>query len=212
MLFDFGHTLFDTGSSVDFLVERSARLGRPLGHAQAHDLWEDARLRSRTPVEITKGRDRTPTLHRQCWIDLWAPIEALCPGLTGELYELETTYRGWQPYTDTRDVVDRLRRRHIVVVVVSDVAFDLRPILAHYGIEVDDVVLSYEHGALKADGPHLFRVALERNDLVAADSIFVGDNPANDGQSITAGVASLLLPPAATGHARGLSLVESLLK
>ena len=66
VLFDFGHTLFDTSASVDFVVEWSAGTESPLDHPVAAELWEAARVRSRSADEIAKGRDRSPDLHRSC--------------------------------------------------------------------------------------------------------------------------------------------------
>lgn len=208
VLFDWGHTLFETGSSVAFLVD----LARAAGHrASAHDLeacWEAARVRSRSAEELAKGRDLSPELHRACWFALWAELDALVPGAAAALYEHETSAAGWQPYPDTRAVLEGLASRGVPVVVVSDVAFDLRPIFDHYGLRhlAKDFVLSGEHGTIKPDGT-LFTIALGLAGVSADRALMVGDNPANDGTAAAVGIRTLLLPVTPPGTPRGLGAV-----
>ena len=212
VLFDFGHTLFETGSSVDFIVDWSARAGRPIEADEAFSLWEAARVASRTPEEIAKGRDRTAALHHTCWTALWQPLDALCPGLADELHRYESSPAGWQPYSDTESVLRAVRARGLGVAVVSDVAFDLRLILGHYGLGdlVDSYVLSYERGSIKPDGK-LFGIACDELGISTAAALMVGDNPVNDGVAVTVGIRTLLLPIPSAGQPRGLSAVLDLL-
>ena len=88
VLFDWGHTLFDTPGSAEFVVSFAADAGTSLTHAEAHLLWNDARMRSRRADEIAKGRDKSAALHRGCWMALWADLERRCPGISEPLYEL----------------------------------------------------------------------------------------------------------------------------
>lgn len=208
VLFDWGHTLFETGSSIDFVVDRAATLGADVPRTTWERVWEDARQRSRTPAEIAKGRDLSPELHRRCWLELWAELDALCPGLAEELYTHETSAAGWQPYSDTRATLEALRDRGIPVVVVSDVAFDLRPIFEHHSMLdlVHDFVLSGEHGTIKPDG-RLFHIALDLLGVAPGRALMVGDNPANDGAAVTVGIRTLLLPD----HPHSLAPVLALL-
>lgn len=205
VLLDWGHTLFDTPGSVDFIVEWASRNGSPIDHDEARDLWDGARRRSRSAEEIAKGRDKSAALHRACWIALWADLDARLPGIATELYEFETTAAGWSPYVDTGEVLRALADRGVPAVIVSDVPFDLRPILAHYGLAdlIHTFVLSGEHGTIKPE-LRLFGIALEAVGVEAADALMVGDNHINDGAAIDAGIRTLLLPPAAHGEPRGL--------
>ena len=57
VLFDWGHTLFDTAGSVEFIVEWAARSGRPVTSDEAARLHLAALQRSRRPDELAKGRD-----------------------------------------------------------------------------------------------------------------------------------------------------------
>lgn len=212
VFFDFGHTLFDTGSSVAFLVRESAALGHPLGAAEAEALWLDARARSRTAEEMALGRDLGPEQHRRCWLGLWSAIEARCPGLTERLYVFETTADGWAPYVDARAVLTELRRRDVGVAVISDTGWDLRPVFEHHDLArfVDTFVMSYQHGVTKP-APVLFRTACERLEVEPAEALMVGDNHRNDGGAIDAGVRTLLLPLVPSGTPRGLAAVLGIL-
>jgi FMN phosphatase YigB (HAD superfamily) len=212
VLLDFGHTLFDTAGSVDFIVDWSAQHGHPIAHLDAHDVWDTARIVSRTPAEIAKGRDRTAALHRSCWVDLWSALDARCPGLADALYDFEKGPRGWTPYVDTIEVLSEIHRRGIPMAVVSDVAFDLRPIFTHHGVDpfVATYVLSYERGSIKPDGK-LFGIACAEIGVTEAEALMVGDNPVNDGVGVTVGVRTLLLPMVPSGTRRGLSAILQLL-
>jgi HAD superfamily hydrolase (TIGR01549 family) len=127
------------------------------------------------------------------------------PGVADDLYEFETSARGWRPFPDTREFLEALAARRLPLVIVSDVPFDLRPILAHYdlGTFVHEYVLSGEHGSVKADG-HLFTLALAAAGVRADEALMVGDNPANDGHAVLHGIRTLLLPLPAPGAERGL--------
>ena len=211
VLFDWGHTLFDTGDSLRFVVERSAALGHPIPLDEAARLHADALVASRRPEELAKGRDLDIERHRACWMDLWQAFEARCPGLAGELWRFETTPAGWQPYPDVAEVLADVRSLGVRIVIVSDVPFDLRSFFVAYDLShlVDAYVLSSEHGVTKAEGG-LFPIALAEAGCSAADALMVGDNPANDGQAPRWGIRTLLLPHVPSGTSRGLRAVVAL--
>ncbi len=211
VLFDFGHTLFDTASSVDFIVQWTTNHGRPLNVADASELWEAARAASRTPAELAKGRDRSAPLHAMCWLDLWADLDAECPGVAAALYDHETGPLGWSPYSDVLGVMAELAAMGVKMAVVSDVAFDLRVLCRYHGIDqfVDAYVLSYERGSIKPDGL-LFAQACDELGVGMDEALMVGDNPANDGAGAPAGVRTLLLPMVPSGQPRGLDIVVHL--
>lgn len=201
---------------MGFIVDWAGRNG-PSGDVQTgadeiRAIWDAARVASRSPAEIAKGRDKSPGLHRSCWIDLWSDLEARWPGVAAPLYEFETSARGWSPYVDTAEVMRAISDRGIPMVVISDVAFDLRPILAHYGLAdmVHTFVLSGEHGTIKPE-LDLFRIALDAVGVPAAEALMVGDNPANDGAAVELGIRTLLLPYVPSGTPRGLWAVIDLI-
>jgi putative hydrolase of the HAD superfamily len=211
VFFDWGHTLFDTASSVDFIVQWAADHGCPLARDEVAELWESARVASRSAEELALGRDKSMEIHHKSWTRLWGPIDELCPGAAQALYHHETSAEGWVPFLDTESVLAELERRKVPVVIVSDVPFDLRPIFAHYGLEhyVHTFVLSGEHGTIKPER-RLFQIALDAVDLAPRDVLMVGDNQVNDGVAIDAGITTLLLPQVASGCPRGLSTVLDL--
>lgn len=211
-MLDWGHTLFDTAGSIEFIVEWAARSGRPVTHDEAARLHLAALQRSRRPDELAKGRDLSVERHRACWIDLWSELERAVPGVTAPLYEVETSAAGWTPYPDTREVLEALADVGVPVAIVSDVPFDLRPIFDHYGLLhlVETFVLSGEHASIKSEGK-LFDIALRTLGLSPRDVLMVGDNPANDGAAVSHGIRTLLLPHPDPGEPRGLAAVLQLI-
>ncbi len=206
VLLDWGHTLFDTVGSVEFIVEYSSGTQHPLSADEAFDLWERARVASRSAEELAKGRDLSLAVHRQCWQSLWTELEQRCPGISDPLYAFEIGPQGWSPYSDTRAFLYGLQDRELPAVIVSDVPFDLRPILAHYDLDrfIHTFVLSGEHGMLKSQ-LGLFHVGLDAVGVPASQAIMVGDNHVNDGAAIDVGIRTLLLPQVAHGRPRGLA-------
>lgn len=205
VLSDWGHTLFDTAGSVGFLERWARSHDVEIATERLDSLYRSAFARSRRPEELAKGRDLSPEMHRRCWLDIFSELDAVLPGVAADLYGFETSADGWRPFPDTRMFLEELAARGLPVVIVSDVPFDLRPILAHYGLAslVHDYVLSGEHGSVKSEG-RLFSIALEAAGVRADEALMVGDNPANDGHAVLHGIRTLLLPLPAPGAERGL--------
>ena len=208
VLSDWGHTLFDTAGSVAFVERWAADRGIRVDPAVLAARYREAFARSRTAEELAKGRDLSPQRHRECWLGLWSEVDALLPGVAPELYEFETGPAGWHPFPDTPAFLERLAALGIPLVIVSDVPFDLRPILDHYGLLslVHTFVLSGEHGSVKAEGT-LFRIALDAVGVRPEEALMVGDNPSNDGFAVFSGIRTVLLPLPAPGQPRGLDTV-----
>ena len=213
VLFDFGHTLFDTADSIELIVRESARLGRPIDLADATVLWNAARERSRTHEEMAKGRDLSAAAHRACWTALFEPLDERCPGLGELLYEFEISPAGWTPYPDVRSVLDALVARGVPLAVVSDTGWDLRPLFAYHGLAsyFTTFVMSYQHGVTKPS-PVLFQAACDALGVGAHEALMVGDNHRNDGGAIDSGLRTLLLPLVPSGTERGLSAVLGIVR
>ena len=116
-------------------------------------------------------------------------------------------------YPDALPVLRSLKKLGCSVTVLSDIHFDIRPLLKEQGADhyIDDYVLSFEHGLQKPD-PRIFELALRRANLSAERVLMVGDRPTHDGAAAEVGLVTLLLPgPGAFGR-RGLSLVEALVR
>jgi putative hydrolase of the HAD superfamily len=79
-------------------------------------------------------------------------------------------------HDDTVPFLESLRERGVRTAFVSNCSSNTRPLLDHLGISglVDEMVLSCEAGAAKPD-PEIYRVALERLGVRAADAVFVDD-------------------------------------
>jgi FMN phosphatase YigB (HAD superfamily) len=213
VLADWGHTLFDTAGSVEFLVRWAESRGHRVPADRIAGEYHAAFARSRSAEELSRGRDKSAARHRECWLGLWSDLEALLPGVAEALYAHETGAQGWVPFADTPGFLLDLQRRGIPLVVVSDVPFDLRPIFAHYGLAqyVHGYFLSGEHGTVKAEGS-LFRMALESVGVWPDEALMIGDNPSNDGFAVFSGIRTLLLPlPPEGDRTRGLSLALDLL-
>ena len=205
VLSDWGHTLFDTAGSVAFLERWAADHRLPVATQRIAALYHGAFARSRSAEELAKGRDKSPEVHRRCWLALWSELDDELPGAAEALYAFETSAAGWVPFPDTPSFLGELLAREIPLVVVSDVPFDLRPIFDHYGLRpyVHGFFLSGEHGTVKAEGA-LFRMALDSVGVAADEALMLGDNPSNDGHAVLHGIRTLLLPLPAPGASRGL--------
>jgi len=208
VLFDFGHTLFGpaerAGRCVTFAAERGIEVDPAEVTARIAAAWD----RARTPAEIAKGRDLNAELHRACWLDLYAPLDELAPGMAAFLYEGETSAVGWAGFVETESVLRTLHGAGVRLAIVSDVGFDLRPVVEAHGLDryVSAYVLSYEHGVTK---PHrtMFERACADLGVVPAHALMVGDSPAADGGAAAVGIPVLLLPPHHDDGPRGLDLV-----
>lgn len=213
VLLDFHHTLVDGGNAADWLVAGWAgREGTPstglgeAGAARVSDfldrIWDHAR-----DIDPRSTRDEGPDRHRAVFLETMAR----CPGVDTELAEsLYTAMPGqWTAYEDTRPVLDSLRQRGIATAIVSNVGFDLRPIIARAGIEVDALVMSYEVGSVKPD-PGIFRRALDLVGAAPEEALMVGDSWRDDAGAAALGIRTLLLPRT-TGRTHGLAAVLGLL-
>jgi HAD superfamily hydrolase (TIGR01509 family) len=195
VLFDFGHTLFDTIPARVCTAEFEKASGRHVNADAFGAAWETVRLRARQPDELAKGRDVSAAAHRRCWLDLLAPLDDLAPGLAEFTYGFESSARGWQPYPDARDVLTELRTRGIPVGVVSDCGWDIRAVFeAHelYAL-IDTFDLSYEHGICKPDA-RIFHSACAQLGVEPGTTLMVGDSWLTDGGAAAIGIATLILP------------------
>ena len=120
VLFDFGHTLFNTKPAQACRVEFRKAAAKDIDPTAFAQIWAAIRERSREAEEIAKGRDLSAAAHRRLWLELLAPLDQLAPDLAEFTYALECSPRGWEPYPDTRQVLTELRRRGIHTGIVSD--------------------------------------------------------------------------------------------
>jgi HAD superfamily hydrolase (TIGR01509 family) len=157
------------------------------------------------------ARDTDPAAHRAGYVGLLSTVDLPHPRLAEALYERILVPDGWSAYPDAAPVLRELRARAIRTVAVSNVGFDLRPILAGLGLleHLDACVLSYEVGAAKP-APEIFRAACAAAGTPPAATLMVGDHPSADGGATALGIRTLLLPMSAAGAPHGLDAVLAL--
>jgi HAD superfamily hydrolase (TIGR01509 family) len=158
------------------------------------------------------NRDAGPDLHRAAYAGLLATAPSLPDArLATALYERILAPEGWIAYPDAAPTLAALRERGIRTAAVSNVGFDLRPVLDGLGLlaHLDAVLLSFELGAVKPD-PRVFAAACAAVDVAPAEAVMVGDHAAADGGAADAGIRTLLIPMSPAGAPHGLSAVLAL--
>jgi HAD superfamily hydrolase (TIGR01509 family) len=186
VLFDFSGTLASCEARDDWFTgmelngERRAEVMDRLTHPTAsvtHHAWE--------------YRDLDPALHREAYLHVLNNS-----GLTDEhaegLYRRVTDPAEWSVYPDTFSVLKSLRQNGIRTAVVSNIAWDIRPVLT--GSDVEEFVLSFEVGAAKPD-TRIFTAALDRLGVAADETLMIGDSEDNDGAARELGCAFALVDP-----------------
>ncbi len=216
VLFDAGDTLIRLSGSGEKLLHRAAAaLGvDELDPDEVAGVWRRVLERSSTAEELAKGRDLSNARHREVWIDLYdeAGCQRLAPGLSEELYALTVSAESWEAFPDTVPTLKAVREAGLLVGIVSDTGFDLRPAMDQLGLSpyLNAVVMSYQCGVCKpATMP--FLAACDLLDVDPARTLMVGDNPLTDSGAVAAGMCVFLLPPPAKSGPRGLGHVLSLI-
>ncbi|BBZ79466.1 hydrolase [Mycolicibacterium anyangense] len=166
-------------------AELMERLTHPTG-GRGVEMSEDA-------YQTWARRDLAPQLHREAYLHVLR-ASGLAEDDARSLYSKVVDPASWAPYPDTVEVLETLRSRGLKVAVVSNIAFDIRPAFQAAGAEVDEFVLSFEVGSVKPD-PQIFRVALERLGVSAAEAVMVGDSEENDGAARSLGCGFVLVDP-----------------
>jgi HAD superfamily hydrolase (TIGR01509 family) len=197
-----GVALGDDGAARA-LAERLEAAGRPGGPYPA-----------RVPAAVAEAyaaRDADPAAHRTGYVGLLSTVALPHPALAEALYERILSPDGWTPYPDAAPVLAELRARGIRTAAVSNVGFDLRPILAAHGLleHLDACVLSFEVGAAKP-APEIFAAACAAVGVAPSATLMVGDHPEADGGAVALGIRTLLLPMSPPAAAHGLDAVLGL--
>jgi FMN phosphatase YigB (HAD superfamily) len=216
VLFDFAGTLFAPQPTTELVAHAAAALGLELPEDECIEL-ANRYLAAGVPggpypsvmpdhlASLYAQRDLSPKIHRAAYAGLLSAVVQPHPGLAHALYEEVLTARGWVPYTDARSVIDTLESRGIRVGLISNIGFDLRPILRPHGFDdlADTCTLSYEVHAIKPD-PVIFRAALQEVGDHPVTTVMVGDDPGADGGASALGMTTLILPTAPPGASHGL--------
>jgi putative hydrolase of the HAD superfamily len=155
--------------------------------------------------DIYANRDLSAAAHREAYVGL---LSTVAEPLAEVLYAQVLRPDGWLPYPDARGVVGALRNGGFRLGIVSNVGFDLRPILRRHGFEAlaASCTLSYEHGVAKPDAA-IFHAAIRSLDAEPSETLMVGDHPVADGAASAIGCRVLLLPMSTPGDVHGLEQV-----
>lgn len=220
VLFDFQGTLATVEPAVNWVRAAAAECGTALDLAQATILadrlltagWVGA-LPVRVPphlMEVWAERDLYPYAHRAAYAGLAATVRTSIEGLADALYERLLHPRGWIAYADARRTLATLKAAGVRVGVVSNVGFDIRPVLASFGLEplIDTYTLSFEFGRCKPD-PAIFDYACATLGVEPRHTLMVGDSAA-DAAAVAVGCSAYLVPAAGPGEANGLGAVCAL--
>jgi len=122
-------------------------------------------------------------LERKWWKDLvceifrpWAPFEDF-EEYFNELFDYFASYEAWVLYPEALDTLHELKRRGLILDVISNFDSRLIGILAGLGVRplFDHVFLSSRVGYAKPDA-QIFRAALRQHGLKPAEALHVGDN------------------------------------
>lgn len=102
--------------------------------------------------------------------------------LAAELLRFDEYLESRPMYPDAVPVLAQLSSLGCRIIVLSDIHFDIRPLLIAQGAGrfIDDYVLSFEHGVQKPD-PRIFELALGRSGLDRGRTLMVGDRSTHDG-------------------------------
>ncbi|MBN1171434.1 MAG: HAD-IA family hydrolase [Micromonosporaceae bacterium] len=221
VLFDFHGTLAQVEDPIRWVTEAAAACGESLHRTRATVL-ADRLLTAGRPggprpyripphlAEVWAERDLYPSAHRAAYTGLTETVASGIDGLDEALYDRVLDPEGWIAYADALPVLGRLRAAGIPTAVVSNIGFDLRPILAKLGLSdlLDALVLSFEVGRVKPD-PTIFTMACASLRVDPERTLMVGDTPADAGAG-SAGCVALVLPESPPAAVHGLSAVLNL--
>jgi len=201
VLLDFSGTLFHVETTAEAV--RAALGPDYLGAVPALELT-GAVPGSAEPADVPahlapawEQRDLSAQAHRAAYRGL-ALHAGLDEAAADRLYERVTVDpRSWQPYLDTGEVLRRLHEAAVPVALVSNIGWDLRPVLAEHGVSehLPVLVLSDERGIVKPDR-EIFRQACAALGVdPSADVVMVGDNRLADGGAVAAGLSYSWVSP-----------------
>ncbi|UNO38938.1 HAD family hydrolase [Streptomyces sp. MST-110588] len=204
VLFDFSGTLLRIESAESWLRAALAETGTDMEEADvlrsAAELERAGALPGgsspvRIPPELAglwEIRDRTGDHHRELYTSLARQVPLPRAELYDVLYDRHKSPSAWSPYPDAAEVLDALWRRGVRIGVVSNIGWDLRPVLRAHGLDrfVGAYALSFEHGVQKPD-PRLFGIACQELGTAPQDVVMVGDDRRADGGATALGCAFL---------------------
>ncbi|MGG7575135.1 HAD family hydrolase [Streptomyces sirii] len=208
VLFDFSGTLLRIEPAESWLraaltacgvAMDDAEITRRAAELERAGALPGGALPAELPAELVAQwelRDCDARHHRAAYTGLARRVPLPRPELYDALYERHRTAEAWRPYPDAAEVLAELRRRGVRVGVLSNIGWDLRPVLRAHGLEryVDGCVLSFEQGIQKPD-PRLFALACRELGLAPSAVLMVGDDRRADGGATAIGCGFLPVDP-----------------
>ncbi|MDL9938325.1 HAD-IA family hydrolase [Gordonia sp. ABSL1-1] len=201
VLFDFSGTLFRFEARDDWFADLHDEAGQPF-HL---DHQAEVVRRMTQPVGVSadlseadriawERRDLDPEMHRRAYLAVLRSSGLSVPGHAEALYDRVVDPDSWRIFADTESALRRLAAAGVQVGVVSNIAFDLRAVLARHGLAdlVGTYALSYEVGVIKPD-PLIFQTALDALAVPATQALMIGDSEKADGGARAVGCAFALV-------------------
>ena len=163
------------------------------------------------PEEVARMyavRDLGPEEHRAAYMGLLSTVPEPAPGFTQAMYEEVLGPEGWVAYPDAAPAVSALQDAGLRVGLISNIGYELRPILAAHGLGdlAQRCTLSCEHRIMKPD-VRLFQAALAQLESEPGETLMVGDHATADTGGVALGMRTLVLPMTPPGPPHGLDAV-----
>ncbi|MEC3982477.1 HAD family hydrolase [Amycolatopsis sp. H20-H5] len=206
VLFDFSGTVFRLEQDESWLTEVTDHGGERLDLEAQTELMRRMTAPVGQVVDLDdehlhawENRDRDPGLHRKVYLEVLKQSGVRERTQAEQLYQRLITPSQWTPYPDTEAVLKGASGKGLKVGILSNIAFDIRPAFTQRGWDayVDEFVLSFEAGAIKPE-PEIFRIAVERLGVPAAETLMVGDSEEADGGARALGCEFALVDPLPT--------------
>lgn len=159
----------------------------------------------------TPGMDADPFLHRRISLEVLTDA-GLDAELAEAVYAAESDWRQNPFARDAGPTIRALAGAGMLIGIVSDIHFDIRPAFGELGVAdaIASYSLSFEIGAQKPDAV-MFDHALGALGVTASEALFVGDRSRPDGGAVEHGMVTLLLPSLTSVRDERLGSVTRLL-
>ncbi|MGZ8179205.1 HAD family hydrolase [Williamsia sp. SKLECPSW1] len=206
VLFDFSGTLFRFTERAEWFDGLHDDDGAPIDVGLQAELIRRMTAPTGVPADLApedvaawERRDLDPDLHRRAYLAVLRSSGLTVPGHAESLYGRVLDPQSWDPYPDTAEVLRGLHAAGVAIGVVSNIAFDLRRVLARFDLDglVGSWALSHEVGSIKPSAG-IFTAALDELGVPAGRTLMVGDSEEADGGARGLGCRFALVEPAPT--------------
>lgn len=177
LLFDVFGTLVDWRSSlIDLAAASAARSGLQADWAAIVDDWRRAYQPALDEVRRAPGWRDLDSVQRETLRDVLARHGVRLPAADQE--SLVTGWRQLRAWPDSREGLDRLRRRHVTATLSNGHLALLADLLKFAGLRVDALLSAQLAGSYKPD-PEVYLTALRLLDCPPAQAGMVAAHPSD---------------------------------